>query len=103
MPCAADPSKCVNLNFARYVLYIDIILHFTYFDNTLNSLKFKGRGPVLGPALKSGCFVSDDKQFFRVRAKVGLGLGLGFGLGLGLDIPYQINFESAKTVEWFGG
>ena len=28
---------------------------------------------------------------------------LGLGLGLGLDIPYQINFELAKTVEWFGG
>ena len=56
-----------------------------------------------GPALKSGCFVSADKRFFRVRAKVGLGLGLGFGLGLGLDISYQINFELAKTVEWFGG
>ena len=34
---------------------------------------------------------------------MGLGLGLGFGLGLGLDISYQINFDLAKTVEWFGG
>eukprot|EP00116_Pleurobrachia_bachei_P003369 sb/3463631/ len=35
-----------------------------------------------------------------VRARVGLGLGLGFGFGLGLDMPYQINFGLAKTVEW---
>eukprot|EP00116_Pleurobrachia_bachei_P012024 sb/3472286/ len=34
---------------------------------------------------------------------LGLGLGLGFGLGLDLDMVYRINFELAKTVEWFGG
>ena len=42
-------------------------------------------------------WLSAEIRFFRVRARV------GFGLGLGLDMVYRINFELAKTVEWFGG
>eukprot|EP00116_Pleurobrachia_bachei_P006605 sb/3466867/ len=41
----------------------------------------------------------DKAALFKVRARVGLGLGFG----LGLEMVYRINFELAKTVEWFDG
>ena len=54
-------------------------------------------------SVKIGMVAPMLTNVFRVRARVGLGLGLGFVLGLGLDMVYQIKFELAKTVEWFGG
>eukprot|EP00116_Pleurobrachia_bachei_P013294 sb/3473556/ len=64
-----------------------------------------------GPALKSGCCVDMRcRSLARAFSTPPLSEGrvayvkvLRFGLGLCLGISYQINFGSAKTVEWFGG
>eukprot|EP00116_Pleurobrachia_bachei_P018726 sb/3478988/ len=51
----------------------------------------------------SFCHVHVTQILKCILVVTGLGLGLGFRLGLGLDMVYPINFELAKTVEWFGG